>query len=356
MAARPPADTLADRVLAWQADHGRHDLPWQQPRTPYRVWVSEVMLQQTQVATVIPYFERFVAAFPDPTALANIDDDTLHAHWSGLGYYRRARHMQSAARVIRDVHKGAVPDTLDELLALPGIGRTTAGAILSLGHDLPAPILDGNVRRLFCRHFVVPGWPGLARVERELWHIAERHLPQEHAANYNQGLMDLGALICKSRQPECNACPLATSCLARLEGLVDHLPEPRPRRINPHKQTRMLLLIDAKGRLRLDRRPPSGIWGGLFSPPECAHDGDPTAWCEEHGLVARGPAETWPDVRHAFSHYRLDISPVVLSVAPDPTLVKEPDPGGWYKPAEALDMGLPAPVRRLIERLAERER
>jgi A/G-specific adenine glycosylase len=174
----PPAARFADRVLDWHAGHGRRDLPWQQPRTPYRVWVSEVMLQQTQVATVIPYFKRFVAAYPDPAALAEADDDDLHAHWSGLGYYRRARHMQSAARIVRDVHGGAVPDTLEELLALPGIGRSTAGAILSLGHDLPAPILDGNVRRLFCRHFAVPGWPGLARVERELWRIAERHLPQ----------------------------------------------------------------------------------------------------------------------------------------------------------------------------------
>jgi A/G-specific adenine glycosylase len=166
--------------------------------------------------------------------------------------------------------------------------------------------------------------------------------------------MDLGALVCTPRQPDCDDCPVADSCLARLEGLVDRLPEPRPRRITPRKQTRMLLLLDAKGRLRLERRPPTGIWGGLYSPPECAHDGDPAAWCRDNGLQPRGPAETWPDVRHAFSHYRLDISPVVLSVVPDPTRVKEPHPGGWYKPAEALALGLPAPVRRLVERLAEK--
>ncbi|MDX1595181.1 MAG: A/G-specific adenine glycosylase [Gammaproteobacteria bacterium] len=355
MAIEVPADRFADRVLSWQAEHGRHDLPWQNPRTPYRVWVSEVMLQQTQVATVIPYFERFVAALPDPAALAAVDDDTLHALWSGLGYYRRARHLQRAARIVRDVHGGAVPDDLDALLALPGIGRSTAGAILSLGHDIPAPLLDGNVRRLFCRHFAIPGWPGLSRVERRLWQIAERHLPGHDAAAYGQGLMDLGALVCRPRQPDCTACPLAESCLARLEGLVDRLPEPRPRRSNPHRQTRMLLLVDRHGRLHLERRPPTGVWGGLHAPPECAHDADPEAWCADHGLVVRGRVETWPDVRHAFSHFRLDITPVVLPVAPDPTRVKEPGEGNWYKPDEALDLGLPAPVRRLIERLSRRE-
>ncbi len=351
-----PADRFADRVLAWQAAHGRHDLPWQRPRTPYRVWVSEVMLQQTQVQTVIPYFERFVARLPDAAALAAVDDDTLHALWSGLGYYRRARHLQRAARIVRDVHGGEVPDDLDALLALPGIGRSTAGAILSLGHGIPAPLLDGNVRRLFCRHFAVPGWPGLARVERELWHLAERHLPNAEAAAYNQGLMDLGALVCTPRKPSCETCPLADGCLARLEGLVERLPEPRPRRINPHKQTRMLLLVDAQGRLRLDRRPEAGVWGGLHCPPECGHEDDPAAWCAEHGLVPRGRIQTWPDVRHAFSHFRLDISPVVIPVAPDPTRVKEEADGDWYKPSQALELGLPAPVRRLVERLAERER
>ena len=356
--AEPPAHhgRFADRVLAWQADHGRRELPWQRPRTPYRVWVSEVMLQQTRVATVIPYFERFVAAFPDPTALAAADDDTLHALWSGLGYYRRARHLQSAARIVRDVHGGSVPDDPDALLALPGVGRSTAGAILSLGHGRPAPILDGNVRRLFCRHFAVPGWPGLARVERELWRIAERHLPRERAADYNQGLMDLGALVCRPRQPACTACPVADSCLARLEGLVERLPEPRPRRTTPQKQTRMLLLLDRTGRLHLQRRPPAGVWGGLFAPPECAHDRDPAAWCGENGLVVHGLVESWPVVRHAFSHYRLDITPTLVPVVPDPTRVNEPAEGGWYKPGEALALGLPAPVRRLVERLAKQER
>ncbi len=355
MAGATPVDRFADRVLAWQAAHGRHDLPWQNPRTPYRVWISEVMLQQTQVATVIPYFERFVAALPDPATLAGSDDDTLHALWSGLGYYRRARHLQRAARIVRDVHGGTLPDDLDALVALPGIGRSTAGAILSLGHDIPAPLLDGNVRRVFCRHFAVPGWPGLARVERQLWRLAERHLPRTDAAAYSQGLMDLGALVCTPRRPDCPACPLADGCLARLQGLIERLPEPRPRRVNPHRQTRMLLLLDAEGRLRLDRRPGQGVWSGLFAPPECAHDGDPEAWCREHGLVTRGRAETWPEVRHAFSHYRLDISPVVVPVAPDPTRVKEEPEGNWYKPTQALDLGLPAPVRRLVERLAQRE-
>jgi A/G-specific adenine glycosylase len=314
------------------------------------------MLQQTQVATVVPYFDRFIASFPDCAALAAADEQAVLAHWSGLGYYRRAQYLHRSARLVRDVHGGELPDTLEALTALPGIGRSTAGAILSLGHGLRAPLLDGNVRRLFCRHFGVAGWPGLRAVERQLWELAEHHLPASRPGDYNQGLMDLGALVCARAAPACDRCPLAGSCVARRDARIDELPAPRPRRVTPQKQVQVLLLLDRRGRLLLQHRPPAGIWGGLHSLPECAHGRDPAAWCAEHGLAPRGMLERWPRVRHAFSHYRLDIDPVCMPVGPDPTGIKEPTGGDWYNYAEALALGLPAPVRRLIERLADREK
>ncbi|HEY5791510.1 MAG TPA: A/G-specific adenine glycosylase [Gammaproteobacteria bacterium] len=352
---RDAAGAFAGRVLDWHRQHGRRDLPWQHPRTPYRVWVSEIMLQQTQVATVIPYYTRFLAAFPSVALLAAADEDAVLAHWSGLGYYRRARHLQRAARLVVELHGGELPRSVEALVALPGIGRSTAGAILSLGHGLPAPLLDGNVRRLFCRHFGVDGWPGLARVERHLWELAEQHLPTANPGDYNQGLMDLGATLCTRANPDCAGCPLAGGCHALRDGRVAELPAPRPPRIAPQKRTQMLLRYDRGGRLLLERRPPTGIWGGLYAPPECASGRDPEAWCADHGLRPEGLPEAWPLIRHAFSHYRLDITPVRLAVTPDPAGVNDSGEHGWYKPGDALALGLPAPVRRLIERLADEE-
>jgi len=356
---RPPAAAsglLAGRVLAWYDKHGRRDLPWQRPRTPYRVWVSEIMLQQTQVTTVVPYFERFIAAFPTAATLAAATEDDVLAHWSGLGYYRRARHLHRATQLVGELHGGELPRSIDALVALPGIGRSTAGAILSLGYDEVVPILDGNVRRLYCRHFAVDGWPGLAKVERLLWNLVEKHLSEVRPGDYNQGLMDLGALVCTRSAPNCDGCPLVATCEAHSTGRTAELPTARPPRIAPQKRTQMLLLYDRAGRLRLERRPPTGVWGGLYAPPECPPGTDIEKWCTEHGLIALSPGEPWPDIRHAFSHYRLDITPVSVPVVIDPARINDETDGGWYKSKEALALGLPAPVRRLIEEFAAQER
>lgn len=348
-----PAPELAHRVLTWHAGHGRHDLPWQRPRTPYRVWISEVMLQQTRVETVIPYFERFVDAFADVAELAAAAEDDVLALWSGLGYYRRARHLHQAAREVVEHHDGTLPDTVAALAALPGIGRSTAGAIASLGSGVCAPILDGNVKRLFCRHFGIDGWPGASATLKSLWTLAESHLPRTRADDYNQGLMDLGATCCTLSKPACTACPLAASCVALATGRVDALPEKRPRKTTPLRAVRVLLAVDPQGRLLLERRPPSGVWGGLHSLPECAPDDDLEAWCQRYGLIQLGTAEPWPRVRHLFTHFRLDIEPLALRVSADATQVNAADHRGWYKTPDALRLGLPAPVRRLVERLDE---
>ena len=279
---------FAERLLAWFADHGRHDLPWQRDPSPYGVWVSEIMLQQTQVATVIPYYERFMARFPDLAALAEAPLDEVLAHWSGLGYYARARNLHRAARQAMAEHGGRLPETIDALQALPGIGRSTAGAILSLALGQRHPILDGNVKRVLARHAAVAGWPGKAAVQRTLWELAEARTPRRRVADYNQAMMDLGATLCTRARPACERCPVAADCRAREQGLQTDYPGPRPRRELPERQVQMLLVRDPQGRVLLERRPPQGVWGGLWCLPELATEADPLARCRERGL--RRPA------------------------------------------------------------------
>ncbi|MGD8746674.1 MAG: A/G-specific adenine glycosylase, partial [Gammaproteobacteria bacterium] len=255
---------FARRVLDWFEVSGRHDLPWQIDPSPYRVWVSEIMLQQTQVATVIPYFERFIARFPAIRELADADlDEVLHL-WSGLGYYARARNMHRAARTVCEHHGGRFPEAFDEVAALPGIGRSTAGAILALSLGQRHPILDGNVKRVLCRHEGLEGWPGRPAVEKALWEISDRLTPDDGVAEYTQAMMDLGATICRRGRPDCDRCPVSGDCVARSQGRQQELPTPRPRRERPLRRTHMLLISDPDGRVLLERREPSGIWGGLW--------------------------------------------------------------------------------------------
>ncbi|HKJ77808.1 MAG TPA: A/G-specific adenine glycosylase [Gammaproteobacteria bacterium] len=342
---------FADAVLAWYDRHGRHDLPWQHPRDPYRVWVSEIMLQQTRVETVVPYFERFMARFPDVGALADAAVDEVLALWSGLGYYARARNLHRAAQRLRDEHGGVFPETLEAVMALPGVGRSTAGAVLALAGDRRHPILDGNVKRLLARHRAVPGWPGHKAVERQLWDAAEAFTPRERVADYTQAVMDLGATVCMPREPDCNACPVAEGCRARQQGAVADYPAPRPRRELPVRRTRMLL-VGMEDDLLLEQRPPSGIWGGLWSLPECGADEETDAWCARHGLELVREAR-WRPFRHTFSHFHLEIEPRRLQVAPAGGGVMEPSGLVWYKCSALAELGLPAPVRGLVERLAE---
>ena len=342
---------LSNKLLAWYDQHGRHDLPWQQPRSPYRVWISEIMLQQTQVTTVLPYFERFVQQFPDILALANAaQDDVLHL-WTGLGYYARARNLHKAAQQIRDQHHGLFPQDFDAVLALPGIGRSTAGAILAQAHQQRHPILDGNVKRVLTRLYAIEGWPGSKQVENRLWQLADEHTPQTRLADYTQAIMDLGATLCRRSQPRCEHCPLQADCKAHQLGTPSAFPHPKPRKAMPVRQTRMLILRDTQGQVLLQQRPPAGIWGGLWSFPECPAESDVTTWCAEHLDLAIAELQPAPAFRHTFSHFHLDITPIHAQVQPIGHAAMEPSKIVWYNTRLPDARGLPAPVKALLDNL-----
>ena len=302
---------FSGRLLEWFARHGRTDLPWQVDPTPYRVWISEIMLQQTQVATVIPYYQRFMARFPDLSTLAGASLDQVLQHWSGLGYYARARNLHEAARVVAERFQGRFPGRLEDVMALPGIGRSTAGAILSLACGQRHPILDGNVKRVLARFHAVDGWPGQASVLKRLWALAEEYTPVTRVAAYSQAIMDLGATLCTRSRPACGQCPLAADCEARAAGRQRDYPAARPRKALPLRRTRMMLLSNAAGEILLEQRPPAGIWGGLWSFPEIAHGQPLDAWCREHMGLGVRVIEEWPCVQHTFSHFHLEITPVL---------------------------------------------
>ncbi len=343
---------FAPRVVAWWYAHGRKDLPWQRRPTPYRVWLSEIMLQQTQVATVIPYYRRFTARFPGVRVLAAAESDAVLALWSGLGYYARARNLHRAAKEIVARHGGRFPRTLDTLTALPGIGRSTAGAILSLAMGQRHPILDGNVKRVLARHAGIEGWPGDTAVQRALWAVAEARLPDADVAAYTQAMMDLGATVCTAPSPDCGACPVREDCVARRVDRIGALPASRPRRALPEKTTHFLVARDAAGRLLLERRPPSGIWGGLWCFPECASPRSAQERLVAMGLRAQGPGMALAPVRHTFSHYRLAATPLLLDVRDRGSGIAEGAATRWIDPADPGDLGLAAPVARLVASLA----
>jgi len=331
-------------MAAWQKAAGRDDLPWQKTRDPYPIWLSEIMLQQTRVATVIPYFQRFLARFPTLRALAGASPDVVSEHWAGLGYYARARNLHRCARQIVAVHAGKFPESIAELAALPGIGRSTAAAIAVFAFGRRTAILDGNVKRILCRHFAIAGNPGQSAVDRELWALAGRLLPEGDCEAYTQGLMDLGATVCTRSRPRCGDCPLRAACRARLEGRQGELPTARPRVKLPERHANFVLISDGR-RLLLERRAPSGLWSGLLVPPE----GDAAAVLARLGLVANRLQALAP-VRHAFTHFRLTLEPVFCLVQPQPAAS---EPGlTWVALDAAASAGVPAPIRKLIERIA----
>lgn len=339
---------FAERVIAWHDRHGRHDLPWQRPATPYRVWISEIMLQQTRVETVRAYFERFVQRFPDVPTLAGAEADEVLAHWAGLGYYARARNLHRAARIVVEEHGGELPGELDALMALPGIGRSTAGAILSLARGQRHAILDGNVKRVLARHCGIEGWPGRSAVARELWAAAEARTPHRRVAAYNQALMDLGAGVCL-RRPRCGECPVAADCRARREGSIDRIPGAKPKRELPQRETLALVLQRASdGAILLERRPPEGIWGGLWSLPEFTDTQALTSWLATRFGDLPAPEALAP-VEHAFTHFRLRIHPRRVRVG-DATAVADGTGLDWYHPDHGRG-GLPAPIRRIAEQV-----
>lgn len=341
-------DRFRARILDWYERHGRHDLPWKRPASPYRVWVSEIMLQQTRVSVVVPYFQRFMEQFPDVAALAAAPRDAVLAQWSGLGYYARARNLHEAARRIMDRHGGAMPATRAEWEALPGVGRSTAAAILSLSMDQPHAILDGNVKRVLARYGAIPGWPGRTAVERELWGLSEALTPGQRCADYNQAMMDLGATVCTRTAPACLLCPVNEDCRARAAGEQEAYPSPKPSRRLPVRRTRMLLLESERGVL-LEKRPPTGIWGGLWSLPEMPAERDPAEHCREELGLAVDSSEFWPSFRHTFSHYHLEIEPVRARVRGDADAVMTGSESIWYNERSSLGRGVAAPVSRLLQ-------
>lgn len=348
---------FAAAVLRWFDHHGRKHLPWQQDVTPYRVWVSEVMLQQTQVSTVIPYFEAFMAAFPDVVALAQAPRDRVLQHWTGLGYYSRARHLHAAAGLVVREYGGQFPADLAQLAALPGVGRSTAGAILALGHGQRAAILDGNVKRVLARFHGVAGWPGDTAVAKVLWQHAEHHTPRQRCADYTQAMMDLGALVCTRSKPRCTACPLQSACVARREDAVMQYPGRKATKPLPVREVQWLLLRNPAGDVLLQQRPPVGLWGGLWGFPEQETAGGTVAW--RRASTYRGltvvSAEAWPVLRHTFSHFHLDIQPVLLSVKGRVQRAGLP-PMQWVAPGEPPAIGLAAPTVRLLAQLARTPR
>jgi len=342
---------IAAALVAWHAQHGRHDLPWQCERTAYRVWVSEIMLQQTQVSTVIGYYQRFMQRFPDLASLAAAPiDEVLHL-WSGLGYYSRARNLHRAAQQVVGEHGGELPSEVEALAALPGIGRSTAAAIVALAFGRRASILDGNVKRVLARYFAVDGIVGHSATERELWLRADQCTPYADIGVYTQAIMDFGATLCTRRDPLCMHCPLRQDCAALRAGRVHELPVPRARRARPLRRVVMLLAVDPDGQVLLQRRPPRGIWGGLWTPPEFEHRQAATQFCATALPAARLEAAALPPLRHAFTHFELEITPLCARCQSAPGVMEA---GGmlWYNAREPARVGLPAPIAALLASLA----
>jgi A/G-specific adenine glycosylase len=342
-------DGFAGKLLAWFDVSGRHDLPWQHPRTPYRVWLSEIMLQQTQVRVVVPYFERFIAALPDVPALAAAPLDEVLALWSGLGYYARARNLHAAARTCAERHDGELPRDFDALVALPGIGRSTAGAILAQAWGDCFPILDGNVKRVLCRYHGIEGWPGSPKVEKQLWQLAGAHLPSRRLADYTQAQMDFGATLCTRHDPACVLCPLQDDCIALATGRIAELPTPKPGKPLPERSAHVLLLRDARGRMLMQRRPPTGVWASLWSLPQAGTHEDARQWFETHVDGDYDAGEPLDPIAHGFTHYRLDLRPLRWREVAARATVRDNDDLRWVARGDLAALGIPAPIRILLD-------
>ncbi len=350
-----PADRdFAESLIAWQKHHGRHRLPWQQTRDAYRIWLSEIMLQQTQVATVIPYYQRFLQRFPDVAALAAAPVEDVMVLWAGLGYYTRARNLHRCAQAVVDRHDGHFPAEVAQLAELPGIGQSTAAAIAAFAYGARAAILDGNVKRVFCRVFGIEGFPGQAAVERQLWLRAEALLPAQDIEAYTQGLMDLGATLCTRSRPRCGDCPMQPRCVAHASARTAELPQRKPKKATPEKSTLMLLVLH-DGEVLLEQRPPAGIWGGLMSLPELerlggAAPGEDLVAALDSALASFGELasiETLPEFVHGFTHYRLRVTPVRVRLSRRHVVATE-RAYAWLPLDAAVDAGLPSPVRKLL--------
>jgi A/G-specific adenine glycosylase len=334
------------KLLSWFALQGRKDLPWQQDITPYRVWLSETMLQQTQVTTVMPYFQAFVEKFPDLDTLAQATIDEVLPYWSGLGYYARARNLHKTAQIIYQQQR--FPDTLAELMALPGIGQSTAGAILSIAFNNSHPILDGNVKRVLTRYKGITGWTGDSQINKQLWAVSTELTPSKQCADYTQAIMDLGATICTRTKPLCVACPLASDCVAKNTGTVNLLPTRKPAKTLPVKQLIFLLLKNRQQQIFLEKRPPVGIWGGLWSLPEFDTIEAAQDFCLTQNLTIEHQ-QVLPALRHTFSHYHLDYTPLIIQTPDSCNLVMEAEQTLWYNSQQIDNLGLASPIKQLLQ-------
>lgn len=342
-------DNFALQVLTWFDKHGRKHLPWQQNVTAYGVWVSEIMLQQTQVATVIPYYQRFMQSFPTVQVLADAhQDDVLH-HWTGLGYYARARNLHKAAKIIATDYNGQFPQQIEQVTALPGIGRSTAGAVLSLASGQSHPILDGNVKRVLARYYAVEGWPGQKAVESTLWDFAYQHTPEVRCNHYTQAMMDLGAMVCTRSKPLCDNCPLQQGCLAYAQGRQTDFPGKKPKKALPEKQTYMVVPVFHRNVL-LTQRPAQGLWGGLFGFIECDGPEDFAAIANKVG-AKQWQSRQLDTFRHTFSHFHLDITPVVMDIGEHPGQQVNEPASRWFALDDTIEVGLATPTKKIITEL-----
>lgn len=342
---------FSTQLLAWFDQYGRKDLPWQQQSTPYRVWLSEIMLQQTQVSTVIPFYQTFIQHYNDISSLANASIDDVLSLWTGLGYYARARNLHKTATIIHREYDGKMPDTLEQLIALPGIGRSTAGAIMALAHHQCFPILDGNVKRVLARYKTISGWPGNKAVEQLLWQHAEQLLPKHRIAHYIQAQMDLGATVCTRKKPDCTMCPLHTDCMAFKQGNPQDYPSPKPKKAIPIRKTNWIVAQSRLGEVLLQQRPSSGIWGGLWSFPEIDIAENIQHICQHQLNLNTINISVKPHFRHVFSHFKLDITPHIIQCNNNDNHISENKNISWYKISDALQLGLPAPVKSFLQTL-----
>jgi len=339
---------FSQRINDWHQQYGRKTLPWQLDKSLYKTWVSEVMLQQTQVATVIPYFNKFMRSFPSITYLANAPIDEVLHHWTGLGYYARARNLHKAAQIIRDQFNGEFPEAFDDVIALPGIGRSTAGAVLSLTLNKHFPILDGNVKRVLTRHQKIEGWTGEKKVENQLWALADRLTPMQSTQVFNQAMMDMGAMICTRSKPKCTECPVAEDCLALADNVMTHYPTPKAKKKIPVKSATMLVLKNKHQSIHLIQRPPTGIWGGLWCFPEFENKDEALKSLPLQGITNYKTTEL-TTFRHTFSHYHFDISPILIEFSEqDVQQVMEQNGQLWYNLQQPQKIGLAAATKKIL--------
>lgn len=339
---------FSQELLKWFDLYGRNNLPWQDNRTPYRVWISEIMLQQTQVSTAIPFFKRFMESYPDINSLSNASTEQVMHHWTGLGYYARARNLHKMSHIIQEKYKGNIPLDFNELVQLPGIGRSTAGAILALSDNQKYAILDGNVKRVLARYHAVSGWPGLSKVEKKLWRLSEKHLPSERIADFTQAIMDLGATLCVRSKPQCQICPLTKNCKARIKKKVELYPGKKKSNPKPHKQTIMIIVI-AGNKVLLEKRPDSGIWGGLFSFPEIDNNQTIEHWCETRLKKIEKTVSKKSTISHTFSHFKLDINPIEVRLDNSSCKLDLYENEYWYDLDQPSEIGMAAPIKKLLQ-------